>query len=201
MSKKPDRPTEEMYRSLQRGYDHFNKTLFEGELPQCLITLKRLKRAVGYFSPGAYRLKRGKRTTHEITLCTSWLGLKTEQDMASTLVHEMAHLWQDEFGKPGRRGYHNRQWATKMEEVGLQPSTTGEPGGKRTGERVTHYIIRNGVFEESWKKLKGSGYRVAWADPAKPGSSPQLRARFECLRCHQPTIFTSPPSWLSVCRS
>ena len=59
----------------------------------------------------------------------------------STLVHEMCHLWQEDFGKPSRGGYHNRQWADKMIQVGLMPTDTGEPGGQLTGQRVTHYII------------------------------------------------------------
>jgi predicted SprT family Zn-dependent metalloprotease len=43
---------------------------------------------------------------------------RTDREIVSTLVREMVHLWQFHFGKPGRRGYHNKQWATKMEEIG-----------------------------------------------------------------------------------
>ena len=56
----------------------------------------------------------------------------------------MAHVWQETMGEPSRRGYHNRQWAEKMREVGLQPTSTGEPGGMETGQAVTHYIIPEG---------------------------------------------------------
>ena len=31
----------------------------------------------------------------------------------------MCHQWQQHFGKPSRNGYHNKQWADKMESVGL----------------------------------------------------------------------------------
>lgn len=71
----------------------------------------------------------------------------------STLVHEMCHLWQEDFGKPSRGGYHNRQWADKMIQVGLMPTDTGEPGGQLTGQRVTHYIIPDGKFEQVFKTL------------------------------------------------
>lgn len=71
----------------------------------------------------------------------------------STLVHEMCHLWQEDFGKPSRGGYHNRQWADKMVQVGLMPTDTGEPGGKQTGQYVTHYIIPDGRFEQVFKTL------------------------------------------------
>ena len=63
-----------------------------------------------------------------------------------SLAHEMAHVWQQTHGTPPRRCYHDRQWAAKMKEIGLQPSTTGEPGGKETGQSVTHYIIPGGPY-------------------------------------------------------
>ena len=40
------------------------------------------------------------------------------------LVHEMVHVWQEQYGHPASRGYHNKQWAAKMKAVGLQPSGT-----------------------------------------------------------------------------
>ena len=33
-----------------------------------------------------------------------------------------------------------------MERVGLMPSSTGAPGGKRTGQSMTHYVIEDGPF-------------------------------------------------------
>lgn len=48
----------------------------------------------------------------------------------------MTHLWQYHFGKPGRRGYHNKEWANKMESIGLMPSSTGQPGGDKTGDKM-----------------------------------------------------------------
>jgi hypothetical protein len=60
-------------------------------------------------------------------------------------VHEMVHVWQHAFGKPSAGGYHNKQWAAKMKAVGLQPSSTGYVGGKETGQRVTHYVIRRTI--------------------------------------------------------
>ena len=34
------------------------------------------------------------------------------------------------------------------------PSDTGNFGGKKTGNRMTHYIIHNGLFIEAFNKLK-----------------------------------------------
>jgi predicted SprT family Zn-dependent metalloprotease len=70
-----------------------------------------------------------------------------------TLVHEMCHLWQQDFGKPSKNGYHNKEWAEKMKEVGLHPSNTGDEGGKETGQKVTHYILDGGRFDEVFKNI------------------------------------------------
>jgi hypothetical protein len=58
----------------------------------------------------------------------------------------MTHLWQHHFGTPSRTGYHNRQWAAKMREIGLIPTATGQPGGKETGQSMTHFIEAGGAF-------------------------------------------------------
>lgn len=69
------------------------------------------------------------------TQASSWQGFS---------AHEMAHVRQQTHGSPPRSSYHDRQWAAKMKEIGLQPSTTGEPGGIEAGQSVTHYIIPGG---------------------------------------------------------
>jgi predicted SprT family Zn-dependent metalloprotease len=58
---------------------------------------------------------------------------RTDEQIMSTLLHEMCHCWQYYFGEPSRGGYHNREWASKMKEVGLHPSDNEKPGGKETG--------------------------------------------------------------------
>jgi hypothetical protein len=35
-----------------------------------------------------------------------------------------------------------------MKEIGLQPSTTGEPAGKETGQSVTLYILPAGLLRQ-----------------------------------------------------
>ena len=40
-----------------------------------------------------------------------------------------------------------------MEEIGLMPSNTGSPGGKKTGQGMTHYIIPGGLFEKAFDSL------------------------------------------------
>ena len=73
-----------------------------------------------------------------------------------------------------------------MVEVGLIPSDTGAPGGKRTGQRVTHYIEEGGRFDRIWNVLAADGFTFDYQDratngPDKPPS--KLKVRYTCRTC------------------
>jgi hypothetical protein len=141
-------PTHRTYTGLDAAYDHFNRELFAGTLPSCLITMQRHKGAYGYFSGERFaRLASPEEVTDEIALNPATFATRTPTAILSTLAHEMCHLWQHHRGKPSRNGYHNKEWAAKMREVGLIPTATGQPGGKDTGQGVTHIIDPGGRFE------------------------------------------------------
>lgn len=124
------KPTAVAYTELQTAYDHFNQALFNGSLPDCLITLQREKNSCGYFSAERF-VDDNKRYVHEIALNPSYFAVSPIEEVMQTLVHEQCHLWQYIYGKPGRRRYHNREFAEKMESIGLMPSSTGRPGGRK----------------------------------------------------------------------
>lgn len=157
-------PTKDAYDELDRAYAHFNAELFGGQLPTCLITLQREKKTYGYFSAGRFINQVDKSFTDEIALNPAYFGVVSLKEIMHTVVHEMVHLWQHHFGKPGRRRYHNREWGDKMKAVGLMPSDTGKPGGKQTGERMADYAIEGGVFEQALDKLLATSYRITWLD-------------------------------------
>ena len=138
------------YQLLQKAFDYFNDCLFSQHLPQVLLTLHRKRSALGYFSSACFTLRDGneKQYIHEIAINPDYFSenIPTKR-ILSTLVHEMAHLWQQEFGRKRSHGYHNKEWANKMESIGLMPSTSGLPGGKRTGKNCSHYVIKGGRFD------------------------------------------------------
>lgn len=74
-------------------------------------------------------------------------------DLASTLVHEMCHQYQQHHGSPGRQGYHNAEFADLMEARGLTTTSTGKKGGTRTGQRMDHLMVDNGPFRKSFAAL------------------------------------------------
>lgn len=160
-----DKPTLTVAKELQRAYDHFNDVLFEGKLPNCLMTLQRKNaRVYGYYSHGRFSKASGYKVD-EIAMNPMHFSPNNVEECLSTLVHEMVHQWQQVFGEKKARGrYHNKEWGTKMKEVGLYPSNTGEAGGKETGDQMTHFIVDDGNFRAECKKLLDAGYRLTWAE-------------------------------------
>ena len=185
--------TKETYLSLEEAYFEFNKRLFGGSLPECLITLQREKKTLGYYHAQIFEGKNGNtgKRTDEIALNPNHFS-RHDKEVLSTLVHEMCHLWHFHFApKKGRNGYHTKEWADKMEEVGLMPSNTGLPGGKRTGQRMTHYIIEGGSFDKVCDLLLNTGSMIHWRSTRDDGTTntPKKkkksgsRVKYTCPEC------------------
>ena len=83
-------PTTKTYTSLDDAFAFFNRQLFDGRLPACLITMQRSKAVYGYFAGGRFGSKDGKEITDEIALNPSHFHERSTEQSLSTLVHEMA---------------------------------------------------------------------------------------------------------------
>jgi hypothetical protein len=181
------------YDALDFAYDFFNKKLFRGELRHCLITVQRRRTVCGFFDAARFQSHDESDIADEIGLDPRYWGPPgTDTDNLSTLVHEMAHLWQHHHGKPGRGRYHNREFARKMFEVGLIASDTGEPGGKGTGTRVSHYIKSGGPFEVACRELLNSGYVIPYIEIMRRyGEEPRMMRRRR-VRAASKTTYVCP---------
>ncbi|MDD5366632.1 MAG: SprT-like domain-containing protein [Gallionellaceae bacterium] len=157
------RPTEEAYAEFQQAYDLYNDTLFDGELPPCLITFQRQKKTFGYFSSMRFGRRDGLKSD-EIALNPEYFAVVPMVEVLQTMAHEQTHLWQSHFGKPSRACYHNTEWADKMEAIGLMPSSTSRPGGKRVGQYMGDYVIPGGRFEVATADLLATGFMISWLD-------------------------------------
>ncbi len=176
------------YVTLAAAFDFFNRRLFGGALPPAIITLQRKAGTHGYYSAKRFEARDdGERETDEIALNPGTFAGRSDRDILSTLVHEMVHHWQEHFGKPGRGRYHNHEWAEKMESIGLVPSTTGVPGGQRTGQRMTHYVIIGGLFDCAFNDLMGDGIRLEWQSrewtAASKGKTRRSKVKYTCPVC------------------
>ena len=157
------KPTEKQYEALQGAFDYFNERLFKDSLPQVMLTLNRERNTFGYYCPKVWTKAQAQNdedtTWGEIALNPDYIlkeQERTERDIYSTLVHETCHLWQEYDGSAPRRCYHNKDFAEKMERVGLITSSTGKEGGKRTGQRMTHYIQEGGPFAKAYEEMPES---------------------------------------------
>jgi ribosomal protein S27E len=198
-------PSEQTYIPLLEAFNFFNRELFNATLPDVLVTLQRKARTLGYFSRDRFAELKGDARAHEIAMNPAHFRQRSPKDTCSTLVHEMAHLQQECFGKPTRAGYHNREWARMMREIGLHPSSTGAPGGKETGYRMDHYIVEGGPFDLSYARFETVGQTIGWGDaiaatPAGGGEGAgegvvegpkPKRLKFVCTGCGQ-NVYGSP---------
>lgn len=175
-------PTPTQFEAYQTMFDHFNRELFKGELPQVILNFSRHSGALGFFARERWIGAKPDVTAHEISLNPDYLRERPPIQVASTLVHEMVHLWQVENGTPSRAGYHNNEWAQKMIAIGLHPSDTGSPGGRITGQRMTHYILPGGPFQASFDRLNTKSFpwqHIARTEPGpagpptRPGGEPE----------------------------
>ena len=71
-----------------------------------------------------------------------------------------------------------------MKEIGLHPSDTGFPGGKETGQSVSHFIIEGGPFSVAAAELIKTGWQLRYGDVAKSQErKPPVDVKFSCPQC------------------
>ncbi len=159
------KPSNQLFSALQILFDHFNKALFDDRLPVVMLLVQREGGGVmGHYVEDRWMNGQGDKAG-EISLNPAFIAKSRLIEVCQTLVHEMCHHWQECFGKPSRKCYHNKEWARKMIEVGLMPSTTGEPGGAITGQTMSDYPIEGGPFHVAYHALlKDQGDHIPWVD-------------------------------------
>lgn len=165
------KPTSAVWDAYQAMFDFFNEQLWGGKLPEAILNMSRKRGAAGFFWADRWESVDGSKRAPEISLnpeCSN----RQPVEVASTLVHEMCHHWQQAFGRPGKGAYHNREWGTEMKRVGLQPVSHDQPG-KETGCRVSHTVIADGSFLRAFDGLPEKA--MPWRCGAlRPASEPPL---------------------------
>jgi predicted SprT family Zn-dependent metalloprotease len=179
-------PTARLHGAFIVAFDFFNEELFQDRLPRCMITLRANRSSLGYFAQERFKEGSSEKVIHEIALNPKAFKNRSVEDVLSTLVHEMVHLEQQCFGKPSRGRYHNKQWGTLMKRVGLYPSDTAEPGGKETGQSVSHYIIEGGPFSIACSELLKTGFTIEYADIWRESERKEpenSKGKYSCNTC------------------
>ena len=134
---------------------------------KCCLAYKDSASVMGYFSSkrwGNNKKSSDTQTCDEISINPDYVGRSALIELFQTLVHEMTHQWQYHHGQPSKRSYHNKEWAHKMEKIGLMPSSTGRVGGKKTGEKMNDYPISGGLFINECMALIKKDFSLPWID-------------------------------------
>jgi hypothetical protein len=149
----------EFYERVHAIGQHFNRVLFDDALPTPLYTLRRGAGGLGHFAANRWCDENG-RVIAEISLSPELFAHHTWLMLMQTMAQQQCHLWQHVHGEPSRPGYHNAEWAAKMESIGLIPSSTGMPGGRRTGQAMSAYPIAAGKFVRACADLADGTLRM-----------------------------------------
>lgn len=164
---KPVNSTRDFYKSLVAITEHLSFGLFGKDLPIPLLTLSRRSRSRAHYNSSCWREGSGGEFA-EICLNPALFAQHSWLNLMQSLTEQLCHHWQHTKGTPSRPGYHNREWARKLESVGLMPSSTGLPGGKKTGQIMASYPLPDSNFVRLCEQLASDGLHLpltgAWTD-------------------------------------
>lgn len=172
-----------VYADIYKAFDYYNKKLFAASLPRVVISIRAKANSVGYFAPDRFKAADNKKeSAHEIAFNPVLLN-RPIKIIFSTLVHEMAHLWQEKFGTPSKSGYHNKEWADKMESVGLMPESA-DGLGKRTGSKMSHSIMEGEIFDRTTEEfISKNEFNFFYELPEMKVKRDNSKAKFTCPSC------------------
>lgn len=106
---------QELVTTLYTWFDRFNVHFFEGKLPRTVISVERTRvTRLGHFVPDrdAIGVRNRINVNAKYAGYDPWFSLRT-------LAHEMVHVWEQAFGKPGKNNYHTRAFRRKAAEIGI----------------------------------------------------------------------------------
>jgi hypothetical protein len=188
------------YKAYERAFDTLNVELFDGKLPAVVLTLRAGRNTNGYAWAKRFRLHDDSvpvdiaNTTEtpkpanlfdEIAINPATVS-RPPRDVLGTLLHEMCHIWQINFGKPSRGGYHNTQWASKMIEVGLRPFSVKNPT-QSVGQACSHTIEGDGIADRLFARIEASfGADLVVELPILDGAKKKTKnskVKFTCPNC------------------
>lgn len=173
----------ETSRTLYRFFDLLNERFFDAKLATPLLSFKRQKRQCGHYVNGRNEIG----ALENINISADHLA-DPLAEVLETLAHEMIHSYQQNYGKPGKRNYHNKQCQTKMDEIGIPCTTRGESLGMK--DPFVSFLREHGVEAEARLSLPVEVTKAAQSSrlrkwqcscPTSVWATAEIHAR--CLVC------------------
>lgn len=165
---------------IETLYTFYNTNLFEGKLPEVIFSFSRDSKMSGMFLPEKFKIE--NKIVHELVINPDSF-LPDSIDCHQMIVHEMCHVWQYQFGTPGKRGYHNQEFENIMRKVGLQTSDSGATDGNKTGYRMSDYILPDGLFAKIYIGGNLPSLEAEQMEPVKtekPKTNTGTRIKYSC---------------------
>ena len=151
----------ELYAKIQKVIDALDKAFFSGKgkakIPEVVFAINNSCRAcvVAYVQADALYDKSNNTKLQYMGINPSYLDRSIEH-ILGTICHELCHVYENAFIHIPRGGYHDKQWASLMEDCGLEPKYLN-----KSKTAVTHNIKEGGEFEafvEKFKEENGEDY-------------------------------------------
>jgi len=136
---------------LEKIYRQLNTDKFNGELEEPVITVQSTPRAYGHVSCNKIWTTRDSQK-YELNIGADTIGRPIEETV-STMLHEMVHIYNMAHGIQDcsrNNTYHNKNFKSKAEEVGLIIDHDSRTGWSVTspGAKLNLYIA-----EKGWKTI------------------------------------------------
>lgn len=215
MSEQSLKPVIEKLESL---FSKFNERFYDGELQKPIITVSPDGRGRSYGWCTAWRawsdsgknidasemslqerIKMENEGFYEINICAEYLS-RSLNDVAETLLHEMVHLYNLQFGisDTSRSGtYHNKNYKKSAEEHGLIAEKDKKYGWTRTklSDSTKEYVESLGISQfmlcrrfQSETNLKKQSVRKYVCPICECKVRATKTVRIICANCNVPFI-------------
>ena len=161
MAKKELKTSGELYTKIQLVIDSLDKSFFSGKkkesIPQLVFAINNKCKScvVAYVQPDALYDKKTDTKLQYMGINPDYLD-RSIGEILSTICHELCHVYEHAYIHIPRGGYHDKQWATLMEECGLEPIYNNT-----SKTSVHHKIVPGGAFEKfvaDFTEVHGADY-------------------------------------------
>ena len=163
---------------LKKAFDYYNEKLFSGKLEDCYITIQKSRHWSGYFKPKSHVMRDGETKCHTICIESTSFFDRDERAVASTLVHEMMHLWQYQYGKYPKTPTHNKEFIKKLEFLGFKAVKLD-----KTGRKMTQEVKEGGLFARANEDFK---MELDWTEvmQEKKPVRGKNKTPYKCTECN-----------------
>lgn len=164
----------DQWEGYEAAFQHFNRELFDGNLPVCMLTFDAKGNSTGYFKAATWtKDHNSNHRVHEIALNASLLN-RADDFIFQTLVRCMMFLWQATHSVlPMQQGYCNDEFTQEMDKIGL-------PCDKPYGRNLRWSVRAGGRYASVRPASVAAFFPLQSIEMLPPKSK---RVKFTCPKC------------------